>query len=83
MCSYDATMLEVHGSGKGTATWLRMTEAMVSLDHPQHATADHTLNIDFLNRARGPSARVAVELTEDSARLLAETILRVLGSAKG
>ncbi len=82
MCRYDTAMLEVDGSGKGTEAWLPVTEAMVSFDHPQRTAADHTLNIDFLNRGRGPSARVAVELTEASARELAQTILWILGPAK-
>jgi hypothetical protein len=39
-----------------------------------HAMAEHTLNIDFINPDRGPSARVAVELTAESARELARAI---------
>lgn len=80
MCTYATDRIDVTGSGKGTQTWLRLTDATVYLDHPQHAFADHTLNVDFRNRWEGPSARVAVELTEDSARRLAEAILRTLAS---
>ena len=43
-----------------------------------HAVADHTLNIDLRRPADGPAARVGMELTADSARALAESILRVL-----
>ena len=50
-------------------------------DHPVHAPAEHTLNIDFLNPGQGPSARVAVELSAESARALAEAILATLASA--
>ena len=46
-----------------------------------HAPAEHTLNIDFLNPGRGPSARVAVELTAESARALAKAIETTLASA--
>jgi hypothetical protein len=42
--------------------------------------AEHTLNIDFLNRALGPDARVAVELDAASARALAEAIVEALES---
>jgi hypothetical protein len=42
----------------------------VYYDHPVHAPDDHTVNIDFLNPERGPSARVAVELSLDTAREL-------------
>jgi hypothetical protein len=53
----------------------------VYFDHPVHAGADHTLNIDLLNPARGPSSRVAVELDPVSARVLAEAILQTLDGA--
>jgi hypothetical protein len=41
------------------------------------------LNIDFVNEAEGPGARVAVELTPESARQLAQTILAMLDRAEG
>jgi len=40
------------------------------------------LNIDFVNDALGPGARIAVELTESSARTLVDTILAVLAEAE-
>ena len=52
-----------------------MTDASVYFDHPVHAPADHTLNVDLRNPDRGPSARVAVELDPASARALAVAIL--------
>jgi len=82
MCTYVTEKLAVQGSAKGTATWLPVTVAMVSWDHPQHAAAEHTLNLDFLDPARGPSARVAVELCEESARALARAILATLPPAE-
>ena len=81
MCTYQTEVLGVAGSGKGPTDWLRLTDATVYLDHPQHALAEHTLNIDFRNPAQGPAARVAVELTAASARELAEAIMRALESA--
>ena len=45
-----------------------------------HAPAEHSLNIDFLNPAQGPAARVAVELTAESARALAQAIEAALSS---
>lgn len=41
----------------------------------------HQLNIDFVNEAQGSRVRVAVELSEASARSLVETILAVLEHA--
>ena len=81
MCTYLTEKVRVAGSGKGAAGWFPVTDATVYLDHPQHAPAEHTLNIDFLNPGQGPSARVAVELTPASARALAAAIESALASA--
>ena len=80
MCTYLTERVTVEGSGKGTAGWFGLTGATVYFDHPQHARAEHTLNIDFLNPGQGPSARVAVELTAASARALAAAIESTLSS---
>src|SRR5260370_20691194 len=74
MCTYNTGKIGVTGSGKGASGWFALTDATVYFDHPVHAMADHTLNIDFLNPAKGPAARVAVELTAHSARALAAAI---------
>ncbi len=81
MCTYQTELVDVDGSGKGTGGWFGLERAMVYFDHPVHASADHTLNIDFLRPSDGPGARVAVELTEDSARALVGAILTALESA--
>ncbi len=81
MCTYITEKVDVEGSGKGPAGWFGVTEASVYFDHPQHARAEHTLNIDFLNPGQGPSARVAVELTAASARALAAAIESTLAAA--
>lgn len=80
MCTYLTEKAAIEGSGKGPDGWFPVTEATVYFDHPQHAPAEHTLNIDFLNPQRGPSARVAVELTADSARALAAAIESALAA---
>ena len=81
MCTYLTEKLDVEGSGKGMAGWFTLSQATVYLDHPQHARAEHTLNIDFLDPQQGPAARVAVELTAQSARALAAAIESALASA--
>jgi hypothetical protein len=81
MCTYLTEKIELDGSGKGATGWFALTEASVYVDHPQHARVEHALNIDFLNPSQGPSARVAVELTEESALALIEAIQRALASA--
>ena len=78
MCTYITETLSVTGSAKGPTGWFRATDATVYYDHPTHALADHTVNIDVRRPADGTAARVAIELTAESARELAQTILRVL-----
>ena len=51
------------------------------VDHPVHAPYGHTVNIDVLSPGQGPSARVALELTEESALALAAAIHRAIDSA--
>jgi hypothetical protein len=82
MCTYATVRTPVTGSGKGPGTaWIRITNATVYFDHPVHAMAEHTLNIDLAAPAEGPAARVAVELTAESARALVRAIEAALGSA--
>lgn len=81
MCTYATERATVTGSGKGAQGWFRLGEVLAYFDHPYHATADHTLNIDFVNPAEGPGARVAVELTADSARELVRCIEAALEAA--
>ena len=81
MCTYLTEKVSIAGSGKGPAGWFSVTDASVYFDHPVHAPAEHTLNIDFLDPDAGPSARVAVELTADSARALVKAIQTILDAA--
>lgn len=82
MCTYITLHTAVDGSAKGPdSSWLTVTDATVYFDHPVHAMADHTLNIDFTGPALGPCGRVAVELTAASARELVRAIEVSLASA--
>jgi hypothetical protein len=78
VCTYITEKVQTSGSGKGAEGWFKLTETSVYFDHPVHAPEEHTLNIDFLNPAAGPGARVAVELNAETARELAAAILRTL-----
>ena len=82
MCTMIAKQVKIEGSGKGMAGWFNVRQANVSYDHPYDVAQEYALNIDFVNEAMGPGARVAVELTEKSARGLVETILAVLDQAQ-
>jgi hypothetical protein len=78
MCTYITEKVAISGSAKKASGWFTVTDGSVYFDHPVHAPEEHTLNIDFLAPADGPSARVAVELTAESARALAKAIESVL-----
>ena len=82
MCTMIVEKIKVDGSGKGTSGWFTLEGANVSYDHPFSAPMQHALNIDFVNESMGPSARVAVELSEQAARELVRTILAVLDQAE-
>ena len=82
MCTMIAEQVQIEGSGKGRDGWFALGQATVSYDHPFHVRLEHALNIDFVNEAQGPGARVAVELTPEAARTLVATIMAVLGEAE-
>lgn len=82
MCTYVTVQKRIAGSAKGpNGSWFGVTDAAVYFDHPVHALAEHTLNIDLTDPRRGPSARVAVELTAASARELVAAIEAALAAA--
>lgn len=82
MCTYATMKTQLTGSAKGpTGSWFKVTDATVYYDHPVHAMAEHTLNIDLTDPSRGPSQRVAVELTAASARELVKAIQDALAAA--
>jgi hypothetical protein len=82
MCTMIAKQIKIDGSGKAASGWFMLKEADVSYDHPFDAPFEHALNIDFVNEAQGPAARVAVELSVEAARALVETIQAVLRQAE-
>ena len=82
MCTYATITTTLDGSAKGPdSKWFHVTDGTVYFDHPVHAMAEHTLNIDFTDPSKGPGARVAVELTAASARELVTAIEAALQSA--
>ena len=82
MCTMIVQQVKIDGSGKGKEGWFSLQQANVSYDHPFNASLEHALNIDFVNEAQGPGARVAVELSAPAARSLVDTILAVLERAE-
>lgn len=82
MCTMITTQAKIEGCGKGTSGWFNLREANVSYDHPYELQLEHSLNIDFVDEAAGPAARVAVELTPESARELVKAIMTALERAE-
>ncbi len=81
MCTYATFNEPVKGSAKGPGgKWFVVTDATVYFDHPVHAMADHTVNIDIADPSAGPGARVALELAPSSARRLLTAIQAALDS---
>src|SRR5262245_14933469 len=81
MCTMIAHQVKIEGRGKHSAEWFEVREANVSYDHPYDLPLEHALNIDFVNEALGPGARVAVELSVEAARQLVKTVQAVLDEA--
>lgn len=81
MCTMIVTQVNIDGSGKGASGWFKLGQANVSYDHPFDAPLEHALNIDFVNEALGPGARVSVELSVEAARTLVQAISAVLERA--
>ena len=82
MCTMIAHQVKLDGRGKHGTDWFEVREANVSYDHPFDLPLEHALNIDFVNEALGPGARVAVELSVEAAKRLVSTIQAVLAQAE-
>ena len=82
MCTYITEIAEITGSGKGHGDWFTLRHANVYYDHPAHAPMDHALAIGFVNETQGPGARVAVEMSAESARELGRKICVALGTTE-
>lgn len=74
MCTMIVEKAKVAGSARGARGWFKLDQVNVSYDHPSHAQYDHSVNLDFVNGAAGLDARVAVELSPESARNLMRAI---------
>jgi hypothetical protein len=81
MCTSIVEIVKAEGSGKGEGGWFDLTTAVVSYDHPHHALLEEAIAIDFVNSALGPGARVAVEITLQSAKELSAALSRAIAAA--
>ena len=82
MCTSIVEIVGADGAGKGGDGWFSLPHSVVSYDHPPHALWEEAITIDFVNRALGPSARVAVELTLESAKELSGALARAIAAAE-
>jgi len=82
MCTSIVEIVKAEGSGKGERGWFDLTHSVVSYDHPHHALLEEAITIDFVNSTLGPSARVAVEITLQSAQELSAALLRAIAAAE-
>lgn len=81
MCTSISGQIQTTGSAKGAGGWFSLANITVGYDHPAHLKDNHAILLDFVNHDLGPSGRVAVELTSESARQLIEALHHTL--AKG
>jgi hypothetical protein len=82
MCTSIVEIVNAAGAGKAGDGWIELTHSVVSYDHPHHALLEEAITIDFVNRALGPGARVAVELTLDAAKELSGALIRAIAAAE-
>ncbi|MBV9249715.1 MAG: hypothetical protein JO227_10790 [Acetobacteraceae bacterium] len=82
MCTSIVEIVSAEGAGKREGGWFELTHSVVSYDHPHHALLEEAITIDFVNSALGPGARVAVELTLQSAKRLNEALTKAIAAAE-
>ena len=82
MCTSIVEVVSADGAGKGGDGWFKLTHSVVSYDHPHHALLEEAITIDFVNSGLGPEARVAVELTLESAKELSEALAKAIAAAE-
>jgi uncharacterized protein DUF6295 len=82
MCTSIVEVIGAEGAGKGDDGWFALDRAVVSYDHPHHALLEEAITLDFVNSALGPGARVAVELTLETAKQLNAALARAIAAAE-
>jgi uncharacterized protein DUF6295 len=82
MCTSIVEVIGAEGAGKGDGGWFALDRAVVSYDHPHHALLEEAIILDFVNSALGPAARVAVELTLQTAKQLNAALARAIAEAE-
>jgi hypothetical protein len=81
MCTMISRTEPIAGAAKGGAGWFSVSVANVGFDHAVGSQFDHALLIDFADPARGPGARIGVELDLESGRALVAALQEVIDAA--
>ncbi len=81
MCTGLVQRAKVTGAGKSPDGWFELEDLSVMYDCTYHTSMPQGVNIDFFNEKKGPGARVAVELSPESAMRLVGAIMESLHSA--
>lgn len=82
MCTSIVEIVKADGAGKSAGGWIDLTHAVVSYDHPHHAMFEEAITIDFVNAALPPGARVAVEISLESAKALSAALAKAIVEAE-
>ena len=82
MCTSIVEVIDAEGAGKSSDGWFAVSQAVVSYDHPHYALLEEAITLDFVNPAKGPSARAAVELTLESAKALSVALNKAIAAAE-
>jgi hypothetical protein len=82
MCTSISGQIDTTGSAKGATGWFPLAKITVGYDHPAHLQDNHAILLDFVNHTLGSGARVAVELTADSARKLIDALTHTLAAGE-
>ena len=82
MCTMINEVAAIAGGGRGPQGWFPVNRVSVGFDHPTFVPLEHAITLDFLDDRSGPDARVAIELTPDSARQLIATLQAALDLGK-
>lgn len=82
MCTSIVEVVGVAGAGKGDGGWFALDRAVVSYDHPHHALLEEAITLDFVSSTLGPGARVAVELSLETAKHLSAALARAIAAAE-
>jgi hypothetical protein len=82
VCTSIVEIVPADGAGKSAEGWIDLTHAVVSYDHPHHALLEEAITLDFVNSALGPGARIAVEMTLETAKGLSAALIRAIAAAE-